>query len=773
MKFNSIYNNFSSGELSRYLKGRTDLEDYYKGVEDMTNFIPQKQGGAFFRPGSILSNYFGATNSDPYALFEFKPRDNESYIVALHPSSGSNQIKITTSEGTSCSITKDNYIWNTRPDFSTASTAYNTASTKYERLQIAQRGDIMIIVDGDGELAPIIIGRTAANTFVVNSFILPSTVNSATNRSYFDSRAGTTFFGLRVPYKDTNINNNLRLKPSATSGGITITAEDASAVAVNFFVGDVVGTWVKITHTTTTGMALITAKGSDSSVTATVYVNFGATTASSNFETSSWNPVDGYPSCISFYEGRLVLASSKNEQDSVWNSLTGNIYHFMQRRLAQDSSTDVSGAVYFGTAKDSDPFNFIPASVSANKIQWLFSADTLLAGSSKSEYSISGGPDSLYSLSNVFVKTISTHGSSKVQPVRIGGSVMFVSQDGRKLLEIPKNVSQYTSAIDVSSPAEGIIDKALQAATSTGVAIKTKNKIIKMAWQENESLLWVLCKNSSTSELIDGNPLISDGGNSLITLTLDATSKTIAWAKHTISYYPKISSMCISSDSYGFRLNLNIKRSGATYYSHEHIHVKPVYDAFYIGDLTDYFESNLFSNYLDAASMYEASDFTGDVLSVASSSIINGMSVSVIGGDYGTGDVEYFGEFTVTGGNITVPSHGAYDWYVVGIKYNGLIKTMPIEAGAQFGVAQGSARRTHEISIFVDRSMGGSYKQSISTNEFDILTSAKATSSALYTGEVKLASNANPFDPQLEIKQTVPFPLNVIWLLSKGYTYDT
>ena len=95
---------------------------------------------------------------------------------------------------------------------------------------------------------------------------------------------------------------------------------------------------------------------------------------------------------------------------------------------------------------------------------------------------------------------------------------------------------------------------------------------------------------------------------------------------------------------------------------------------------------------------------------------------------------------------------------------------MPIEAGAQFGVAQGSARRGHEISVYIDRSRGGKYKQSKAVNEFPI--DDTATASSLATKEVKLSLNASPDDTQTILKQDQPYPLTILWLLTKGYTYD-
>jgi len=130
----------------------------------------------------------------------------------------------------------------------------------------------------------------------------------------------------------------------------------------------------------------------------------------------------------------------------------------------------------------------------------------------------------------------------------------------------------------------------------------------------------------------------------------------------------------------------------------------------------------------------------------------------------------YLGDFTPSSGIITVPSATSYSPLLVGYKYTGEIKTMPIESGAQFGVAQGSARRGHEVSVYIDRSRGGKYKQSKAVNEYPI--DELGTASALSTKEVRLSLNASPDDNQTILKQDQPYPLTILWLLTKGYTYD-
>lgn len=789
MKYNSIYNNFSSGELSRYLKGRTDLDEYFKGLEDMSNFLPIKQGGAALRPGTFISeSYFGTDIEEPWALFPFTPRDSEPYIVALYPSNFTGTgggIRVLRVDGSTPAVISYDYCWNRRYNFNDPVSKYDRAtdpdpSIILEKLQVIQNGDILFIFDGTGRLAPIVIIRTANNSFVVDSMLGPQQINPATGVPYLSS---PTYTYMRTPFTDVNVNTNLRLQNSVMNFGQTgtITATNGAGAPIDFFTGDVVGMHVKIAQTNSgatlqTGVGLITSKVSDSVVNFFVIVAFGSTGVSSNFETSMWNARDGYPTTAAFFEGRMVCGGSPKYIDSVWCSYTGNIYHFTQRRLPQDMLDpvlEVSGSNFFGPITPADPFSFVPASTAANNIQWMLATDTLLIGTTATEFSITSGSENAFGLDSFFVKSISSHGSAKIQPIKVGSAVLFVSADGKRLLEIPKKLSDYLGAVEISSLSEGIIDKAIKEALGSNEHSKVKNKIFKMVWQENESILWLLCKNSDL------------GGNAIISLTYDKTAKVIGWSKHNIALSSDISSMCVVPDetkSNYNRLYLFLKRQSTPYYSFEFLNVRNVYDKFYVGypDNGGPLEGRQ-QTYTDGTSFPDTYEqgLSGEAILTLKELQLNafpiGTTYSIIRSDTEDIAAVYLGEFEEVAGVITIPNCpiGPSTFFQIGVRYNNKIVTMPLEAGAQFGVAQGSARRSHEMSVFLDRSYGGQYTQLKANQLLDFTYETSQPSfDALYTGETRLSLNASPDDTQTLITQPKPLPFTVLWLLTKGYTYD-
>jgi hypothetical protein len=47
-----IQNNFVSGELSPLMRGRTDINQYYQGLQTANNVVLVPQGGVKRRPGT-------------------------------------------------------------------------------------------------------------------------------------------------------------------------------------------------------------------------------------------------------------------------------------------------------------------------------------------------------------------------------------------------------------------------------------------------------------------------------------------------------------------------------------------------------------------------------------------------------------------------------------------------------------------------------------------------------------------------------------------------
>lgn len=130
------------------------------------------------------------------------------------------------------------------------------------------------------------------------------------------------------------------------------------------------------------------------------------------------NPFTGsgnYPRCSTFVEQRLAFASTENDPQAIW--------------LSQSASYENFG--YASPAKASDAVTFRIKSKEINEIRSLISARGLLALSSSSEWSITGGTAAdAISPSAIDIDNQGYRGASKVQPLTIGRTVIFAQARG-------------------------------------------------------------------------------------------------------------------------------------------------------------------------------------------------------------------------------------------------------------------------------------------------------------------------------------------------------
>src|SRR5210317_1285938 len=79
-KASPTLNNFTAGELSPRLDGRTDISKYFNGSKTMQNFTVHPHGGASRRPGTIYVNTVKASaNATRLIPFEFNVE--QAYIL--------------------------------------------------------------------------------------------------------------------------------------------------------------------------------------------------------------------------------------------------------------------------------------------------------------------------------------------------------------------------------------------------------------------------------------------------------------------------------------------------------------------------------------------------------------------------------------------------------------------------------------------------------------------------------------------------------------------
>lgn len=205
----------------------------------------------------------------------------------------------------------------------------------------------------------------------------------------------------------------------------------------------------------------------DGSTFTNAYVANGTAT---RFSTWLWafgafSATRGYPSCGTFYQDRLVLASTTEQPDSVWASVTSNY----------DSFADKS----HGTVRDDSAVSFTLASQTVNRIRWLSSDDSgLLAGTAGAEWLIRPAANTRpFAPGNIDAKPQSRRGSKAVAPVLVGDATIFVQKSGKRVIE---------AFFDAGS--DKVVTSDLTLISNT----ITKDAVVEMAYvQDPDGIAWM------------------------------------------------------------------------------------------------------------------------------------------------------------------------------------------------------------------------------------------------------------------------------------------
>ena len=112
------------------------------------------------------------------------------------------------------------------------------------------------------------------------------------------------------------------MTPSGTTGSITITASSATFASTD------VDRLIRFSN----GYAKITGFTSTTVVDATVKDDFDNTNAVTAWKLGAFSDTTGHPSCVSFFEQRLVFAGTTNEPQTLYFSKSGD---YENRLLAQ------------------------------------------------------------------------------------------------------------------------------------------------------------------------------------------------------------------------------------------------------------------------------------------------------------------------------------------------------------------------------------------------------------------------------------------------------
>lgn len=163
------------------------------------------------------------------------------------------------------------------------------------------------------------------------------------------------------------------------------------------------------------GIAKITSYESASVVYADVIKDFGNTKATKLYYWGAWCDKFGYPKTIAFFQDRLCFGGSKAQPYMLWMSRTGDYGNFSVEKASGTVTDDSAIAVGLISRKQ-------------YQIKHLFASTDLIILTVGNEWIISGGD--VVTPSNINAKMQTTRGCNDVEPIAVGGRIVFIQGRG-------------------------------------------------------------------------------------------------------------------------------------------------------------------------------------------------------------------------------------------------------------------------------------------------------------------------------------------------------
>jgi hypothetical protein len=518
------------------------------------------------------------------------------------------------------------------------------------------------------------------------------------------------------PLQDHNIELTTLTASATTGNEITITASDV--VGINGDEGFKTTDVGRLIHLGTgKGLAKIITVSNTLVVVADVIETLSTTSATTSWALGAWSKTTGYPSCVSFFEQRLVFAGTTENPQTLYFSKSGDYENFDEN--------------YHGTVADDDAITYTIASNQVNAIRFLSATRTLIVGTVGGEFSVSGGgTDDPVTPTNILIKKQSNHGCANIDAIPVGNVTLFLQRAKRKIRELAYNfdVDGYV-APDMTILAEHI----------------SESGINSMSYQqEPNQVIW--CVRS------DGR---------LVGLTYQREQQVVAWHQHIFGgAFSTGIAVCesiatIPTDDKEYQTWVVIKRTinGVTRRYVEYINQFDFNET----DNTEF-------NFLDSQLAYSGSATT----TISGLDHLEGQVVSVLANGATHPDR------TVSGGSITLARSSTK--VKVGLKYTSLLQTMRLDAGAQNGTSQAKTKRIFNISIRLYESIGVEVGPDLNNMEaIPFRSSANPMDQAIpvFTGDKEVEFRGNyETDGFIFVRQTQPLPLTVLSLYPELITND-
>ena len=844
--------NFTGGELSPRLDGRTDLTKYTSGCATLENLVVYPHGSAARRPGStFLAEVADSANKTRLIPFEFST--TQTYMLEF------SNLKMRVYKDSGAVLEGDKTI----SGITQANPAVVTATSHGY-----SNGD-EVVITGVAGMTEVNGKRFLVADKTTNTFELQDKdgvdINSSSFTTYTSGGVSNKVFELATPYTTAQL-FDIKFAQSADVMYITHPAHEVEKLSrtghtawtltdVDFTNGPFMDANITTTtlnpasHTVGTGVAVVasavtginsgsgflatdigrliyfrdgymkvTARADTTNITVEIIKDLGSATASEDWRLGAFSDTTGHPSCVTFFEQRLVFAGTTNQPQTIFFSKSGD-YENMDSNIG-------------GTIADDDAIIYTIASNQVNAIRFMTSTRTLIIGTAGGEFTVSGGgTDSAVTPTNILIKKQSNHGAANVDAIAVGNATLFLQRAKRKIRELAYNfdVDGYI-APDMTILAEHITEGGLtqiayqQEPNQIVYGVRGDGELVGLTYQrEQQVTAWhrhifggrfgvatltvsdyaniatgtklTLTKSdgttvdfTSTTGTAGTNEFKTETNNNTtatnlktainahanFTATVNSAVVTVTETAHEATGYLTIKSFdntrltatsegkavvesaaVIPTDDTEYQVYVIIKRT-INGATRRYVEFLNVFDF----DETD----NTTFNFLDSELSYSGSA----VSTLSGLDHLEGQVVAILA------DGATHPNKTVSSGSVTLDRSAKN--VKIGLAYTSLLQTMRLNAGSQNGTSQGKTKRIYDITVRMFETIGVEVGPDLSNMErIPFRSSADLMDEGIppFTGDKEVEFRGNyETDGFIFVRQTQPLPFTILSLYPRLQTND-
>tara|TARA_R100000005_G_scaffold81800_1_gene49282 strand:+ start:2123 stop:4603 length:2481 start_codon:yes stop_codon:yes gene_type:complete len=815
---------FHSGELDPILKSRNDLSAYGKGLQKARNVMLRNQGAIERRPGS----FFRADLGGQSRLESFIFSSSQEYIFAFQ----NTVLKIYSTAGALLQ-TISSCPWDTASLFELSVTQQGdtmivvhkdfmpriitrTGATTFTLTTFAFDSSI----NGEKVYQPYFKFADDTITLDIDSVTKDATgVTCTTSSAYFTS----DYVGTRIRYMGaelliTGYTSSTVVTATLKSVPEMILDEDPFAVTQ----GSGVVTVTHVAHGFSTGASL-TISGSDnifdtdgnglssgnlngartitviddnhyqftagSGDTATESVDAGGVRVSivghpptRNWDEQVFSDINGYPKAVAFHQQRLFFGGVENLPDGIQSSKVASFFNF-----------DV------GDAEDNESIQIQIASDEINEIRHLISGKVLEVLTNTSEFYLKASIGKPLTPADIEMVRQSTFGSQqKAMPRQYDGGTIYVQNNGKTVREYVYNSSTEEFA---SAPVSMLSSHLVTGATDTASIDSLSDRDEQLYMIVNSDGTIAVYSAQRLQEVAGWMQWNTTGTFESVTTTTDfiyvAVKRTINSA--TVYYLEQIAStsfdiptdmtvtktLSASYQPHGSPLTNGTTSSSTGFIADGFTNAPQVGEKFkFAGTGTEYTinaatatsnsgEYNITINAAVSTTNNVELRFTYSKTwsGLNSAPDMRGLVVHGTSGSTEGGNINYYGDGTVTSGGVVVLDSvaAAID---IGIDYTFEIDTMP--ADGPIGASSKASPLTFYPRKIAKAVLALSNTYNVKVNTMDIVVNdvsnlSNADTLTAFTGSKTVHFLGYNLEPNLSITQSAPLPVRILTITTEIY----